>query len=84
MKNITKNFIEIYVLDTEGRNGEWIVTEKTYEDAVKGFNGYRIAVREVEKTFNPETFEITVKEIKRTETRYNWKTRETEVVETIR
>lgn len=71
-----KNFVEIYVLDMEGRNGEWERTNKTYEEAVKGLNGYVDKVREVEKTFDPETFEITVREIRRTEKVYDgwtWK-----------
>ena len=83
MKNITKKFTETYNLDMEGRNGEWNTTEKTYEEAVKGFNGWMTAVREVEKTFNPETFEITVKVLKETENRYNWNTGKREAVERI-
>ena len=83
MKNITKKFIETYNLDMEGRNGTWNTTEKTYEEAVKAFNGWMTAVREVEKTFNPETFEITVKVLKETENRYNWNTGKREAVERI-
>lgn len=83
MKNITKKFIETYNLDMEGRNGEWNTTEKTYEEAVKAFNGWMTAVREVEKTFNPETFEITVKVLKETENKYNWTTGKREAVERI-
>ena len=83
MKNITKKFIETYNLDMEGRNGEWNTTEKTYEEAVKAFNGWMTAVREVEKTFNPETFEITVKVLKETENKYNWNTGKREAVEKI-
>ena len=83
MKNITKKFTETYNLDMEGRNGEWNTTEKTYEEAVKGFNGWMTAVREVEKTFNPETFEIIVKVLKETENRYNWNTGKREAVERI-
>jgi hypothetical protein len=64
MKNITKTFTETYNLDMEGRHGEWKITEKTYEEAVKAFDGWMTAVRMVEKTFNPETFEITTKVIK--------------------
>lgn len=83
MKNIVKKFVETYNMDCEGRNGEWKVTAKTYEEAVKGFNGWMTAVREVEKTFNPETFEITVKVIKKTENEYDWDKREYKAVETI-
>ena len=83
MKNITKKFIETYNLDMEGREGKWNTTEKTYEEAVKAFNGWMTAVREVEKTFNPETFEITVKVLKETENRYNWNTGKREAVDRI-
>ena len=83
MKNIVKNFVETYNLDGEGRNGEWKATTKTYEEAIKGFNGWMTAVREVEKTFNPETFEITVKVLKKTENEYDWNKREYKAVETI-
>jgi len=71
-----KTFVEIYVLDIEGRNGDWRRTDKAYDEAVKGMNGYVDAVREVEKIFNPDTFEITVREIRRTEKVYDgwtWK-----------
>jgi hypothetical protein len=44
--------------------------DKTYEEAVKMLNGYNDAVREVEKTFDPETFKITEKEIRKTEKDY--------------
>lgn len=67
MKNITKNFVEIYVLDMEGRNGEWVVTEKTHDEAIKELNGWNEAVRTVEKTFNPETFTITERVLRLTE-----------------
>lgn len=83
MTNFTKTFTETYNLDMEGRNGEWNTTAKTYEEAVKGFNGWVTAVREVEKTFNPETFEITTRVIRETENRYNWETGKREAVETI-
>ena len=83
MKNITKKFTETYNLDMEGRNGTWNTTEKTYEEAVKAFNGWMTAVREVEKTFNPETFEIIVKVLKETENRYNWNMGKREAVERI-
>lgn len=83
MKNITKTFTETYNLDMEGRHGEWRVTAKTYEEAVKDFDGWMTAVREVEKTFDPETFEITEKVLRETENRYNWDARTWEAVETI-
>ena len=83
MKNIVKKFVETYTMDCEGRNGEWKATAKTYEEAVKGLNAWVAAVREVEKTFNPETFEITVKVIKKTENEYDWDKREYKAVETI-
>lgn len=83
MMNITKTFTETYNLDMEGRYGKWNTTTKTYEEAVKDFNGWMTAVREVEKTFNPETFEITVKVIRETENRFNWETWTHEAVETI-
>lgn len=67
MKNIVKTFVEIYLLDMEGRRGEWKVTDKTYEEAVNGMNPWVTAVREVEKTFNPDTFTITEKTLKITE-----------------
>lgn len=83
MTNITKTFTETYNLDMEGRRGEWNTTTKTYEEAVKDFNGWMTAVREVEKTFNPETFEITIKVIRETENHYNRETGKREAVETI-
>lgn len=83
MKNITKKFIETYNLDMEGRSGEWTTTTKTYEEAVKGFNGWMTAVREVEKTFDPETFEITVKVLRVTENEYDWDTGTHHAVETV-
>ena len=83
MKNIIKKFVETYAMDCEGRNGEWKVTAKTYEEAVKGLNAWVTAVREVEKTFNPETFEIAIKVIKKTENEYDWNKREYKAVETI-
>ena len=67
MKNIVKTFVEIYLLDMEGRRGEWKVTNKSYEEAIKGMNPWVIGVREVEKTFNPDTFIITEKILKITE-----------------
>ncbi len=83
MKSITKKFTETYNLDMEGRNGDWNVTTKTYEEAVKGINAWVGAVREVEKTFNPETFEITVKVLRKTEAHYDWDKRDYVAVEVI-
>lgn len=83
MTKITKTFTETYNLDMEGRHGEWKTTTKTYEEAMKDFDGWMTAVRMVEKTFDPETFEITTKVIKTTENRYDWNTREWVVVETL-
>ena len=68
---MTKNFVQIYVLDMEGRNGEWHDTKKSYDEATKGLNGFTEAVREVMKTFDPETFTITEKEIRRTDKIYD-------------
>ena len=70
MMNITKNFIEIYRLDEEGRHGEWETTDLTYEGAVATMDGWNDAVREVEKTFDPDTFKITVRVIRETEKDY--------------
>lgn len=70
MKNIVKTFVEIYVLDMEGRYGEWQTTNKTYEEAIKDINNWNDRVRMVEKTFDPETFIITEREIKHTEKVY--------------
>lgn len=77
MTTITKTFTEIYTLDMEGRHGEWRKTDKTYEEAVKMMDGWNDAVREVEKIFNPDTFEITEREIRKTikdyEGEWTWK-----------
>ena len=70
MKNITKRFIEIYRLDMEGRRGWWEGTDKTYDEAVAAMDGWNDAVREVEKTFHPDTFEITERTIRKTEKDY--------------
>lgn len=80
---ITKTFVETYNLDMEGRHGEWEVTDKTYEEAIKGFNGWMNAVRMVEKTFNDDTFKITEKVLKVTENKYDWKVGKRIPVETI-
>lgn len=78
MKNIIKNFVEIEISDMEGRRYEWIAAKRTYEEEVKALDNWTRAVRVVEKTFNPETFEITEREIKRTER--NWKGEVKEIV----
>ena len=70
MTNITKTFTEIYRLDMEGRHGEWVATAKTYDEAVATLDGWNDAVREVEKTFDPETFTITEKVIRETRKGY--------------
>lgn len=67
---ITKNFVEIYEMDTSGYNGEWVVTDKTYAAAIKMLDGWRDAARVVEKTFNPDTFEITTRVLRKTEKDY--------------
>lgn len=67
---ITKNFVEIYETDTSGYNGEWVVTDKTYAAAIKMLDGWRDAVRVVEKTFNPDTFEITTRTLRKIEKDY--------------
>lgn len=72
MKNITKTFTEIYTLDMEGRYGDWTTTNKTYEEAVKAFDNYVTGARIVEKTFNPDTFEITTKVIREAKYVYDW------------
>ena len=83
MTKITKTFTETYNLDMEGRHGEWETTAKTYEEALKDLDGWMTAVRVVEKTFDPETFEITTVVVKTTERRYDWDRREWNTVETI-
>ena len=80
---MTKTFVETYNMDGEGRKGTWNVTTKTYEEAIKDFNGWMTAVRVAEKTFDPETFTITTKVLKETENAYNWKKGTYEAVETI-
>ena len=67
MKNIIKNFVEIYELDMEGRRGEWKPTDMTHDEAVAKMNPWLDKVRTVEKTFNPETFTITEKIVRLTE-----------------
>lgn len=69
---ITKKFVEIYMLDMEGRRGEWMATDKTYEEEVALMDGYRDKVRIVEKTFDDETFKITEKTLRLAEKEYDW------------
>jgi len=65
---ITKTFIQMYVAqDCEGRQYAWEDVNRTYEEAVNRISHYAIAVREVVKTFDPETFTITETETRRTE-----------------
>lgn len=73
---ITKNFVQIYISDDcEARNWDWKDTDFAYEAEVKRlaekWNGWFKAVRVVKKIFNPETFELTTKEIKRAKRSYN-------------
>jgi hypothetical protein len=65
---ITKTFIQMYVAqDCEGRQYAWKDVNRTYDEAVNRINPYAIAVREVVKEFDPETFTITETETRRTE-----------------
>ena len=86
MKNVTKRFVEVLVCeDMEGRHMKWVGTDKTYEEAVKELRevwlcGYH-EVRLVDKTFNPETFEITEEVVKLAErihlfALHTWKVKE--------
>jgi len=70
MKNIIKTFVEVYELDMEGRRGEWKPTTLTHDEAVKTLDPWTDAVRTVEKTFDPETFTITERVLRRTEKDY--------------
>lgn len=81
MKNITKKFVETFIMDTEGRSGEYYVTSKTYEEAKKMIDCYCPRVREIEKTFHPDTFTITTKVLKETVREYDWMTGTSEMVE---
>ena len=80
-KTITKKFVQRYIAqDCEGREFRWKDTEKTYEELKAKYlekrDTYVDAIREVEKTFNTETFEITEKTIRKLEWTYDWKTHE--------
>ena len=82
MKNITKIFVEAYKMDMEGRSGWWETFNGTHEEAINLFGPLVEGVRTVEKTFDPETFIITVKILRETKKVYNglWWTGETEEV----
>ncbi len=72
---ITKTFTQKYVSnDMEARHWNWEDTDKTYEELTKElaekWNGWFDAVRIVEKTFDTETFKITIKVIKTTKRVY--------------
>lgn len=83
MENITKKFVEIFTMDMEGRSGEYYATSKTYEEAKKMIDCYCPRVREIEKTFHPDTFTITIKVLKETVREYDWKTGTSEMTEMI-
>jgi len=83
MKNITKKFVEILIMDTDGYNGEYHEMNQTYEEAKKMVSGYCPCVREIEKTFNPDTFTITVKVLKETEWEYDRKMGKSNITETV-
>ncbi len=64
---ITKNFTQKHVAtDCEGRNWEWVDTDKTYEELVESLKTewYIDGVRVVEKTFHEDTFTITTKALR--------------------
>lgn len=66
---IKKTFTQILVpTDCEARHTEWADTDKTFEywtEKVTKYGYGPYAVREVEKTFDPETFTITENEIRK-------------------
>lgn len=82
MKSITKTFVEIYCLDMEGRCGWWKTFNNTHENAIAQLGPMVERVRTVEKTFDPETFAITIKVLRETKKVYDglWWTGETEEV----
>lgn len=72
---ISKIFVEVRISnDCEGRNWNWKTTTKTYEKAVENlkakWDGWFEGVRLVEKIFNSDTFEITIRVIKETHRTY--------------
>ena len=69
MTMITKTFTQKHVShDYEARYFSWEDTDKTYEELAEELrtedDAWFDGVRVVEKTFDPETFVITVKTIK--------------------
>lgn len=79
---LTKTFTQKNVAtDCEGRYFEWVDTKENYEDVKNALNGFVDGVRVVEKTFDDETFEITIKVVKKAERKYDWDNREYKVVE---
>ena len=70
MNEIRKIFAEYYLTDEEGRTGKWVTFNGTYAEAVAKYftkyNPYIDEVREVEKVFKPDTFEIKVNPIRET------------------
>lgn len=82
MKNITKTFVQAHISDMEGRSYKWVNITETYEEAVRTLDNWTNAVRVIEKTFDPETFTVAEREVKRTDKvyegwRWNGKTEET-------
>lgn len=73
---MTKKFVQVHVSnDCEGRYWDWIDTEKSYDEVknelMMKWNGWLDGVRIVEKTFNDETFTITLDTIKKAERAYD-------------
>ena len=72
---ITKIFTQKYVsFDSEARRWTWVDTDKDYdtlaEELRTKWDGWFDGVRLVKKTFNDETFMITVEPIKQTNRHY--------------
>lgn len=79
---IRKIFTQVYeAQDCEGKYWDWVDTKKNYNKVKNNLGGYITGVRMVEKIFNAETFEITIKELKRA--MITWEKWEKKVVETI-
>lgn len=84
MEMITKTFVQVDSADDcEGRYYSWKDVDMTYEEVIARFDGFWTGARVVEKTFNPETFEITYRVLKETNRKYNWDKRKYEIIETI-
>lgn len=82
MEMITKNFVQVESADDcEGRYYSWKDIDMTYEEVVAKLDNFWTGARVVEKTFNPETFEITYKVLKETKRRYNWDKCKPEIIE---